>query len=74
MTRRDDNPPDHTIENGVVVPGRLTINEQSLYEKREYMSWCMGIRMTRKDAVKAGYSKDEIRKEFGIDPNDIVYW
>lgn len=48
------------IENGIIVPPALQINEMTLAEHRVAQKG-----LTRSEAVAAGHRQDEIAKEFG---------
>lgn len=65
MVRAIDNPPDKTIENGVVVPGRLTRNEMSISEHQAYIMYVLGARpLNRAEAEEAGHPSIEIEAWF----------
>jgi hypothetical protein len=64
--RRDSFPPDRILLNGVVVKGCLRINEFTLREHRDHIDRGIpGGPMKRKEALQAGYSADEVEREFG---------
>lgn len=64
--RRDENIHDKILPNGVRVPKGLQVNESTLRDHRDRLGYGRD-RMKRDDAVKAGYSNQEIDAVFGLE-------
>lgn len=64
MPRRDAPPPPRVLPRGVIVSPGLQITELTLREKRNMYGYDSN-RLRRDEAERAGYSKEEIEREFG---------
>lgn len=66
MPNRNNLPADITLKpHGIRVPGSLQINEMTLHERRFYAGEGAKTDFTEEDARRAGYSEDDIRREYG---------
>jgi hypothetical protein len=61
---RNHTPPDLNLPSGVVIKGRLRINEMTLRERRNYISEGLKSNFSENDARTAGYPEDEIEREY----------
>lgn len=65
MVSRLDNVAPKVIENGVIVPPCLQVNEMTLAEHQDYLSWiAQKPRLTREEALTVGHRPDEIDDYF----------
>lgn len=66
MSTRDDLLPPRTLPNGVVVSSGLQVDELTLGELRNKYGFDSN-RIRRDEAERAGFSKEEIDREYGPD-------
>jgi hypothetical protein len=64
MADRNHIPRDLILTNGVVVKGRLLVNQMTLRERRNYLSEGVTSNFSETDARSANYPEDEIAREF----------
>lgn len=62
--RRDALPPPKVLSGGIVVAPGLQVNEMTLRELREKIGFSR-YRLRRDEVERAGFSVEEIEREFG---------
>lgn len=66
MTSRVDHIEANIIENGVIVPPGLQVNEMTLAEHQDYLTWLvLKPRLTREEAIAVGHRPSEVYAYFG---------
>lgn len=66
MVSHADNPAPKTIENGVLVAGGLQVNELTLAEHQDYLTWIvLKPLLTREEAIATGHRPPEVYAWFG---------
>lgn len=65
MVSRADNPSPKIIENGVVVPPGLQVNEMTLAEHDWLCRWDKGRGLDRDEAILAGHNPEAVELLFG---------